>query len=264
MPREPPTHHLHMYTRSGYTDLIVDISTVLLTWPTHLDRGPIDLKALRACLASSPWMEYEAGRIPAAECFQELFAQLGVAPCDLERTWTHVRTTLHPNTELVAVMRALRPRCRRVIGVLNAAAPDEAAFRTIAEADWDALFDTVYVSHALGARLASPGFFRRVCDSERAATGGGDSFDPSNAVFVGHDGDALLVARAFGMHGVLLTGDSVRARRELMNLFGDPVERGMAFLRANAGKLASEVDGSDTSVVDNFSQLLILEETRDR
>ena len=248
-----------MFMKRGYTDFVFDVADVLVTWPKDLT-CPIDRKALRSCLVSRTWYQYESGRLSKTECFERLSSQFKLDASTIDAAWAHVCAQLRPNADMVALvgeLRSARPGVR-VVGVLNTSAPDDALFRAKASVEW-ALFDAVYTSHELGIRLPNPGFFERML----APDAGAAQFDPLEAVFVGHDADDVVTARAYGMHGVLLS-DFAAARRELRNLVGDPVKRGWEYLRANAGKLACDADRPGVSIMENFGQLLILEATGDR
>jgi hypothetical protein len=72
----------------------------------------------------------------------------------------------------------------------------------------------------------------------------------------------ILSARSLGMYGIVFD-DSRTVIRALHNLLGDPVERGRQYLTSNAKKLLSVTDNS-ILLEENFTQLLILEATRDR
>ncbi|KAI0704998.1 HAD-like domain-containing protein [Cerioporus squamosus] len=250
-----------MFLKRGYTDFIFDVSDVLLTWPSDLT-CPIDRKLLRSCLVSRTWYRYESGSISKEECFQLLSKQFSHDPTILDKAWTHVSHALRPNNEMVALIKELKATATgntRVYGAFNVSAPDYEYFRSRTDLDWS-IFDAVFTSHELGIRLPSPGFFKRVLET---SAGGDTKIVYGDTVFVGHDADDVVTARSFGMHGVLLANFK-EARRELRNLVGDPVKRGWAYLRANAGKLACDADRPGVSIMENFGQLLILEATGDR
>ncbi|KAH9919182.1 uncharacterized protein BXZ73DRAFT_105011 [Epithele typhae] len=219
---------------------------------------PIDRKTLRDCLYSRTWYEHECGRTSRAACFDALGAQFSIDPPELEAAWAQVVAQLAPSEEMLALVRELRAHWPgvRVFGAFNVSQADYATIYGTG-AEWD-VFDAVFTSHELGSRMPNLGFFRRVFEGA-----GGWRLAARDTVYVGHDADDVVTAKTFGAHGILLT-DVKTARRELWNLAGDPVKRGREYLRANAGKLVCEVDGSDVSVVETFSQLLILEATGDR
>ncbi|KAI0704997.1 HAD-like domain-containing protein [Cerioporus squamosus] len=247
-----------VFLRRGYTNFIFDVSDVLLTWPSDLT-CPIDRKVLRSCLVSGTWFRYESGAISKEECLQRLSARFSLEPSVIDDAWKHVTHALRPNTELIALIKEIKaaaPGKVRVFGASNVSALDYEYFRSRTDLDWS-IFDAVFTSHELGTRLCSPGFFKRLPEHVQ--------INYEDAVYVGHiqDADDVVNARSFGMHGILL-GDLKENRREMLNLVGDPVKRGWEYLRANAGKHASELDKSAVTFTDNFSQLLILEATGDR
>jgi hypothetical protein len=70
-----------------------------------------------------------------------------------------------------------------------------------------------------------------------------------------------LAARSFGIRGVVFNNDEVVAQT-LLNLLGDPVTRGQQYLHDRAGRLETFLD--DELIKENFTQLLILEATKDK
>ncbi|KAL2884401.1 hypothetical protein SGCOL_000346 [Colletotrichum sp. CLE4] len=89
---------------------------------------------------------------------------------------------------------------------------------------WD-IFDNVYTSASLGVRKPEQAFFDRVL---KAA-----GLDAHSTVFVDDRPENVICAQCRGMRGVLFDNADV-VIQQLNNLFGDPVERGISWLRAHA------------------------------
>ncbi|RPD74190.1 hypothetical protein L226DRAFT_464064 [Lentinus tigrinus ALCF2SS1-7] len=249
-----------MFFKRGYTEFIFDVSDVLITWPSDLT-CPIDREALRLCLVSRTWFRYETGNISKEACFQLLSKQFSRDAAVFEDAWTHVSHALRPNDEMVALIKELKassPKAR-VYGAINISAPDYEYFRSRTDMDWS-IFDAVFTSHELGIRMPHPGFLKRTLET---AAQKGTKLNYEDTVFVGHDIDEVVNAMTFGMHGIEFV-DFPAARRELRNLVGDPVKRGWAYLRANAGNLPCGANRPGVSIMENFGQLLLLEATGDR
>jgi FMN phosphatase YigB (HAD superfamily) len=103
----------------------------------------------------------------------------------------------------------------------------------------------------LGVRKPSLHFYQHVLRATRAAT--------RKPLFIDDQPDNVLAAMSLGMRGIVGTID---LSRTLKNFVGDPIKRGLAFLRENAGEFYSTTVEGD-SIDENYAQLLILEVTKD-
>ncbi|PHH60465.1 hypothetical protein CDD81_1640 [Ophiocordyceps australis] len=115
-----------------------------------------------------------------------------------------------------------------------------------------AMFDAIFISADLGMRKPELCFFNHVVQHAQV--------DASQMIMVDDRVENVCAASSLGMHGILVGGErGVGAL--LRSLLQDPLARAEAFLRENAQRLDSVVQGweGDAVLRDNFAQLLILE-----
>jgi methionine salvage enolase-phosphatase E1 len=157
-------------------------------------------------------------------------------------------STLTPNLEFINAVKTLKtvfPHLR-VHAFSNISAPDFETIKEIVDS-WD-IFDSVTTSAAIGCRKPDLDSYRRMLASV--------DIEPRTSIFVDDLGDNVINAQSLGIRGVQFR-DTKAVITQLHNLLGDPVTRGMNFLRQNAKNLFTETD-TGTIVKDNFTQLLIL------
>ncbi|TFY79237.1 hypothetical protein EWM64_g4776 [Hericium alpestre] len=115
------------------------------------------------------------------------------------------------------------------------------------------LFDSVFISSSAGERKPNLAFYRHIIHTIHA--------NPCHTIFVDPSLENVATARSFGMSAVLYEGPD-RLRKTLYSLCFDSVYRGQFFMRLNTGKHLSFTSTGHT-IQENFSQMLILEATRD-
>ncbi|GIK05378.1 hypothetical protein Aspvir_009487 [Aspergillus viridinutans] len=120
-------------------------------------------------------------------------------------------------------------------------------------AEW-AIFDRVFTSGETGMRKPDLCFYRHVLSEIRQPA--------EKVIFVESNPEDVLPARSIGSRVVLHTQAS-SLHQQLQNLLADPIERGNEFLRVNAKRLDSVTD-TGVTIRDNFTQLLVLEATKNR
>ena len=158
------------------------------------------------------------------------------------------------NDEMIALVHRLKSMSNgalRVFALSNISQPDYEYLLT-KPADWS-VFDKVFASALIGERKPHLGCYRHVIEE----TG----IDPRSTVFVDDKIDNVLSARSLGMHGIVFEKQE-DVSRELLNLFGNPVQRGLDFLQQSAGNLQS-ITSQGQSFDENFTQLFVLEVTGD-
>ncbi|KAJ8086651.1 hypothetical protein PM082_005474 [Marasmius tenuissimus] len=229
--------------------LIFDLGDVLFTWSADT-KSTVSPKVLRKILESANWFEYEKGRLSEDDAYALTASEHGLQPQEVRAAFQAARDTLASRPFMVDLIRQLKPG-RKVYAMSNISAPDWEVLRS-KPSDWD-LFDHVFTSAAVGERKPNIGFYRHVLETTGA--------DPTRTVFVDDKLDNVLVARSFGIHGIVYdTFDNVQ--QSLLNICGDPVERGQSFLKANARNHLSYTS-TGVTIKENFAQLLILEATHD-
>jgi FMN phosphatase YigB (HAD superfamily) len=222
---------------------------------TPVTTTSISPKLLKQLISSTVWQEYECGRLSEDECYRLVGDKFSFDPGEVHQAILDARASLRPDDAFIRFIRELRgeePGGLRIFAMSNISAPDYAVARG-KPADWS-IFERVFTSADAGMRKPDLCFYKFVLDEIKA--------EPSSVVFVDDRPENVLAARSLGINGIVF--DNVeRVRQALRNLVCDPVSRGTAFLENRAGRLESETNQGN-NVVENFTQLLILEATRKR
>lgn len=236
--------------------IFVDLGGIFVHYPADhaLKTGDTALP-LGRLLSSSPWMDYEVGKLTEQECFARVADLFGVDAKDLEAVVLKLRATLPFASRMFSVFRAVKETPGVKVKVVLTTNISQEEYRALRgrwdEAFWS-IFDHVVTSGEVGVRKPSLQFYRHAL---RVA---GSS--PQHSLVVDDRPENVLAAMSLGMRGHVGT-DSIA--RVLANFVGDPVERGLAFLRKNAGKLYSTTEDGDP-IEENYAQLLVLEALNDR
>ncbi|KAF9259507.1 HAD-like protein [Marasmius fiardii PR-910] len=236
-------------SNSPIDTLIFGLKDVLFTWSAETNT-PVPPKTLRRILESATWFEYEKGRISEDDVYAATASERGLQPHEVKDAFQAARSSLVARSFVIDLIRQLKPG-RKVYAMSNISAPDWEVLRG-KSSDWD-VFDCVFTSASVGERMPNFGFYRHVLE----ITGS----DAGRTVFIDDRVENVLVARSFGIHGIVYdTFENVQ--RSLLNLCGNPIERGEAFLKANARKHLS-YSSTGVTIHENFTQYLILEATND-
>jgi FMN phosphatase YigB (HAD superfamily) len=220
--------------------------------PTRRLAFPLELS--RHILASPTWADYECGFISQQVCYDRISNEFHIPSPEIAKALNQARDSLQPNDEMLSFVRKLKHQSDgqlRVYAMSNISHPDHEYLRT-KPVDWS-LFDKVYTSADAGCRKPNLGFYRHVLGDIAA--------DPRSVVFVDDKPDNVLSARSFGMRGIVFD-DQKRVIQAILNAVEDPVTRARSYLQRNA-KLLHSVTSTGVTLMENFTQLLILEATRD-
>ena len=232
-----------------YTVLILDLGDVLFSWSPLTDIA-ISPRQLRSILSSPTWHDYERGRLTQSECYRAVATQFSLKVNDIAEAFQRARESLAANDELLRVVRTLKTEasgCLRVFALSNISAPDYEYIRTL-PVDWS-IFDGVFASAALGARKPDLEVYQRIVEAA--------GIDPGQALLVDDKVENVLAAHAAGLGGIVFSKQS-DVIMTLRSIYGQPAERGRAFLEARAGELWSVTD-TQVTFGENFTQLLIFE-----
>jgi FMN phosphatase YigB (HAD superfamily) len=234
--------------------LIFDLGDVLFNW-SPVTTTSISPKVFKGILSSTVWQEYECGRLSEDECYRLVGEKFSLDPGEVRRAILDARASLQPDDAFIRFIRELRGEAHgalRIFAMSNIPAPDYTVARG-KSADWS-IFERVFTSADAGMRKPDLCFYKFVLDEIKA--------EPSSVVFVDDKSENVLAARSLGINGIVF--DNVeRVQQALRNLVSDPVSRGMAFLENRAGRLESETNLGN-NLAENFTQLLILEATRNK
>ncbi|KZT01194.1 HAD-like protein [Laetiporus sulphureus 93-53] len=238
--------------------VIFDLGDVLLTWSSQdqpSGQGKFSSKLLHRMLSTSTWSEYECGRLSERDCYNRLGEEHCVDPEDIASALHEARETLRANDELIAFIREMKGQSNQyphIYLMTNIPAPEYDFLRAANTIDWS-LFDEVFTSFSAGYRKPSLSFYQYVI----AQT----SMDPSCVLFIDDKIDNVVCARSLGFHGIVFESTRVLIK-QLRNKCGNPVERGLQYLRSNAKRLYSMTNAGNV-VYENFALLLIREATGD-
>ncbi|KAF3384733.1 hypothetical protein F1880_001717 [Penicillium rolfsii] len=238
------------------TTILVDLGGVLFHPPVHhtlaTTGSPVTLGRI---MSTTTWMDYEVGKLNDSECFNALAEQFSFKASDLTSMIHTLRETTTYDPEMLSTLQTLKqtPGAPVEIALVsNISMMDYDALRKIFPAEFWSTFDHIFTSSMLGVRKPSPRFYRHVLRALRVA--------PQSTFLIDDRLENVLSARSLGMRG---TADLTGLERRLINLVGDPVERGMAFLRKQEGEFPSATHEGDI-IEENYAPLLILEILKDR
>jgi FMN phosphatase YigB (HAD superfamily) len=202
-------------------------------------------------------MAYECGKLSENECYQQLADQYGFQADDLAMTISKGRATAEYDRDLVASLWDFKKAMAgKVVFILasNISSPDYMALQQLWGEEFWSLFDHIFLSSTVRTRKPNMRFYRHMLGVSGAV--------PRDTIFVDDRPENVLAASALGIKGMVFTNGE-NLLRSLVNMTGDPVARGQAFLQANAGQHRSVTDQGE-EVDENYSQLLILDTTGDR
>ncbi|OOQ89910.1 HAD-like protein [Penicillium brasilianum] len=239
--------------KSTKTTILVDLGGIFVHPPLghQLTAGESSISPGRV-LSSSFWMDYEIGKIGEDECFAQVAGLYGFREESLRAIVSNLRETLTYDENMLSIFKEIKQTPGVTIALVsNISEPEYQALRRRWDNSFWSTFDYIFTSWMLGVRKPSLRFYQHVLRATSAA--------PRKTLFIDDQPDNVLAAMSLGMHGIVGTIDLSRA---LKNFVGDPIERGLAFLRENAGKLYSTTIEGD-SIDENYAQLLILEVTKD-
>ncbi|KAJ5513150.1 HAD-superfamily hydrolase subfamily IA variant 3 [Penicillium fimorum] len=239
-------------------NLVLDLGGVLF----HPKLGQLQLKtqtssvSVKRLVSTTTWMDYECGKLSEKECYQQLADEYGFQANDLAIVISKGRAVAEYDRNLVASLLDFKKvMAGKVVFILasNISSPDYMALQQLWGKYFWSLFDHCFPSATVGTRKPSMRFYRHMLRASGAV--------PQNTIFVDDRAENVLAASALGIKGILFT-DGENLIQSLMNMTGDPVERGQAFLQASAGQHPSTTDQGEV-VEENYSLLLILDTTGD-
>ncbi|KAK9850940.1 HAD-like protein [Penicillium brevicompactum] len=233
------------------TTILVDLGGIFVHPPVNhtLAAGKSSIK-LGRILSSSPWMKKEIGQISEDECFAQIAELYEFQVEDLKDLVSKLRETLTYDENMLSLFKEIK----QIPGVAlylvsNISEQEYQALRSRWDDSFWNTFDGIFASWMLGVRKPSLSFYRNVLAATRAA--------PHQTIFIDDQPENVLAAMSLGMRGVVGVENLAQ---KLKNLTGDPIQRGLAFLKKHAGKHYSSTVGDD-DIDENYAQLLILETT---
>ncbi|KAJ6101118.1 HAD-like domain-containing protein [Penicillium canescens] len=207
--------------------------------------------SLRRVMSTSVWMNYETGLLSEEECFAQLAKEYHFQAYDLAMMIQNLRETIIWDQTAASIFKEIKRTGTRIFLVSNISKEDYAALRNRWDDEFWSIFDGVFTSSALGVRKPSLRFYRHVLRATRAL--------PHQTFFVDDRAENVLAALSVGMRG---TYNISELYRTLTNFVGDPVARGLAFLRIQNGHFPTITQHNET-IHENYALLLILEALKD-
>ncbi|EEU37501.1 uncharacterized protein NECHADRAFT_51518, partial [Fusarium vanettenii 77-13-4] len=236
-----------------FSSLVLDLGGVLLLYSAN-NVKTLTPRQISNALDSPIWHDYERSKTSKKSCYDAICRDFGFNPTSWAEALDVMRESLRPNKELIEEIKKLKLNNSelKVFGLSNVPTEDFQDLKPLIE-EWG-IFDDFYASGLTGFRKPDIACYERFLE---------DCMIPSEAcIFVDDRIENVVAAQSLGFRGVHLT-DTSSVVATLNNLLGDPVARGLEFLRRNAKNLFCETNKGETQP-DNYSQLIILEHTGDR
>ena len=231
--------------------IIVDLGHVLFDYSTDSAPPTVPTNFFRKAFSSVAWFDYEKGRITEEECHASLAHDFGLSANDVASAIGGLQESVTMRQDVLTLLQELKPG-RKIYAMSNIATPAWNFLRN-KFTECTALFDHVFTSATAGERKPHLGFYRHVIHESGA--------NPQRAVFIDDKLLNVFTARSTGMTGIVYD-DFATLERSLLNLCGDSISRGQAFMRTNALKHVTYSNGGHI-ILDNFNALLIQEATGD-
>ncbi|EJD42963.1 HAD-like protein [Auricularia subglabra TFB-10046 SS5] len=244
--------HPQPHPQSPYTTLICDLGDVFCLWspPTESIVPP---RTLHAILRSSAWEDFERGQTTAETCYALAAKMFGLDAAAVRGAFTAAAESVCLNEPLVAFVRILKRQHNLTVYAMTNVGLEHAE-AVMPPSLADALFDRVFTSCDAGARKPERAFFEHVL--------GEIAVDPGKAIFFDDKAEHIRMANQLGIRGITFRGNESFIPL-LAGALDGALQRGNAYLRSHAGKMASFYDTGEICM-DNFTQLLILELTGNR
>lgn len=229
-----------------FTGLILDLGDVCFSYNPKAITA-VSPKKLKSIFDCPDWHEQECGRLSRDECFARVSKKFEVTTKALEEALKQAVASLSPKERMIATVRGLKKEIPslRVYAMSNISATDFEATKTLIDG-WQ-IFDDYFPSAHAGCRKPEFAFFHHVMDKTDMV--------PESAVFVDDKYENVIVGQSLGLCGIHFDKEE-NVVRKLKTLFGDPVQRGEAWLKDNAGRMFCETN-TGIEICDNFSQLLL-------
>lgn len=236
-----------------YTDLVLDLGGVLFSYSVPGDTL-LKPRAIKHILDSSHWHDYERGTLSKQKCYDNVTVEFGLAPGAWEQTLAQLEATLEVNEEFLKAIKDLKASYPHlhVHAFSNISGPDFELLKPTIEG-W-AIFDNIVTSNNIGFRKPELKSYQKLLTTAK--------IQAHRSIFVDDRHENAVAAQSLGLHGILFD-DTKSVVNRLHNLLGDPVSRGMEFLKRNSKNLWSE-SNRGVLIKSNFCQLLILQCIGDR
>lgn len=237
----------------NFSSLVLDLGGVLLLYSAN-NVKTLTSRQISNALDTPIWHDYERGKVSKQSCYDDICREFGFDSNTWAEALDTMRESLQPNKELINEIKRLKsnkPQLQ-VFGLSNIPVEDSQDLKPLID-EWG-IFDDFFASGLTGFRKPDAACYERFLEDCK--------IPPKACIFVDDRIENVVAAQSLGFRGVHFT-DTSSVVATLNNLLGDPVARGLEFLKRNAKNLFCETNAGETQP-DNYSQLLILEHTGDR
>ncbi|KAL8830144.1 MAG: hypothetical protein Q9191_001605 [Dirinaria sp. TL-2023a] len=234
--------------------VIFDLGDVPFTW-SPCTRTKIPAEMMRDILASSIWKKYECGLAEQESCYDYIAKHFGVSSFEVAEAFDQARESLEPNDAMISFIHDLKNRYREAIRVyaMSNVSKEEFAVLSSKLTAWS-VFDQVFTLGRVGMRKPDLSFFHHVLQRTGLA--------PDEALFVDDKTENVMAAKSLGIDGIVFDSSIIVGHTIERRIFSR-VERAVNYLRKHVQPFDSVTD-TGVVILENFSQLLILEAMQDQ
>lgn len=239
-----------LFTQLPYTNLVLDLGGVLLTWSDVTD-SPLSADVIRSIYRSAIWFDFQKGKITEEELHQKVSNEIGRAPHEIAAAFKATRNSLRLSQPLMKLLRAwkhARPDLRIYI-MSNISHADWDVARRLFSPDDLALFGRVFTSAGAGMRKPDLAFYRFLLDETK--------LESRSTLYIDDKLENVISARSFGLTASIFRGaDALLVK--LQEVISRPVPEALAYLKESSSNTPSVTD-TGCQVHENFAKLLIAE-----
>ncbi|PNP43798.1 hypothetical protein TGAMA5MH_04080 [Trichoderma gamsii] len=246
-------HSIHAAT-PRYKAIILDLNGVLLSYGGKAPSSVLKSSQIKNVLDSPTWYDYECGKISSRqECYEKVSSEFEMDVNVFSDALEQLTKTVKPHSEFIAAVKNIKAAFPeiKVYGMSNISQPDYEFLKPMISS-WGIL-DGFTPSYKAQARKPDNASYITLLENLE--------LDAGEAIFVDDRVENTVAASALGFKAVTFS-DPQEVERRIWNLLGNPVDRGMEYMERNAKKMMLELSTGGEQP-DNFSQLIILELTKD-
>ncbi|KAM0551185.1 hypothetical protein ACHAPJ_008527 [Fusarium lateritium] len=237
----------------AHTTLVLDLHGVLATYVGKGDTG-LSTSQVKAALDSPFWHDYERGKISKDECYEKTTETFNFDLASWTQALEQMRIGIQPNAALISAIKVIKknyPKLK-VYCLCNIPRPELDLIREEVDS-WD-IIDQFFASSIVKQRKPDVAIYADFLEKAQVSA--------SSCIFVDDRMESVATAQTLGLRCILFkTTDSLITT--LHNLLGDPVARAKAYLDQHAKNLFCTLSTGQQQP-DNYSQLVILQNTGDR
>ncbi|KAF9773832.1 hypothetical protein IL306_008270 [Fusarium sp. DS 682] len=240
-------------SRPKYVAIVLNLGEVFINYTTKNTVG-LSPSQIASALDSPGWHDYERGNISELDACERIARDFKI---DLD-TWIQaleqIRYGVQANLSLICAiveMKQTYPTVK-ICCLSNIPRPELELLRD--EIDSWGIIDQFFASSDVGQRKPDIAVYEEFLKHAQLSA--------SSCIFVDDKVENFTAAQILGFKGIVFF-DNDSLIRALHNAVGDPVARARIFLKKNAKEMFCTLDTGPVQS-DNYSQLIILQNTGDR